>query len=103
MSPSPRESSATGPLFALLVADAVCLVYRAALGAEFLDWDDRVNFLAHEGWRGLSLGPLKWMFTTPYNGPYQPLAWITLAVDHALWGIRDMEDAFGFHLTSVLF
>jgi len=41
---------------------------------------------------------LHWMFTTLHGGHYQPLSWVTLAVDHALWGMNPT----GYHLTSLL-
>jgi predicted membrane-bound dolichyl-phosphate-mannose-protein mannosyltransferase len=31
-------------------------------------------------------------------GPYQPLAWMSLALDHAIWGLRPA----GYHLSAML-
>jgi tetratricopeptide (TPR) repeat protein len=38
------------------------------------------------------------MFTTIQAGHYQPLSWLTFALDHALWGMNPH----GYHLTSLL-
>ncbi len=38
------------------------------------------------------------MFTTFHTGQYQPLSWVTLGLDHLLWGM----EPFGYHLTSLL-
>ncbi|MCM2305187.1 MAG: tetratricopeptide repeat protein, partial [Elusimicrobia bacterium] len=41
---------------------------------------------------------LRAMLTATRGGLWQPLAWLSLAVDRSLWG----GEAFGFHLTSLL-
>ena len=81
---------------ALLVLTAIA--FRPVFGAEFVAWDDDKNFLANPAYRGTSLEHLKWMFTTFHMGPYQPLAWLTLAIDHALFGM----DPRGYHVTNVV-
>jgi Flp pilus assembly protein TadD len=68
------------------------------LGADFVDWDDNRNFLENPYYRGLSGEHLRWMFTTTKMGHYQPLSWVTLGLDYALWGM----DARGYHLTNLL-
>lgn len=81
---------------AILIA-LVVITFWPAFGAEFVAWDDDKNFLANPHYRGLSFEHLSWMFTTFHMGPYQPLAWLTLGVDHALYG---MEPG-GYHVTNV--
>lgn len=76
---------------------AVFAVFAQALSAEFVNWDDDKNFLANVRYRGLSLDHVEWMFTTFHMGPYQPLAWLTLGVDHALFGM----DPRGYHATNI--
>ncbi len=61
-------------------------------------WDDPWHFLTNPHYRGFSWANLRWMFTSFEMGNYQPLAWVTLAVDYKLWGL----DPHGYHLTSVL-
>jgi tetratricopeptide (TPR) repeat protein len=79
----------------------VVLVFAAfspALGAGFVDWDDDHAFLENPAYRGLTPGHLAWMATTRHMGHYQPLSWLTLGIDHALWGM----DGRGYHLTNLL-
>lgn len=80
-----------------MLAVAVVAAFAPALGADWLLWDDEDNFVLHDAWRGLTVDHLRWMFTTFHLGPYQPLAWLSLAVDHELWGM----DARGYHATNV--
>ena len=49
-------------------------------------------------YRGLSLAHLRWMFTTFHGGHYQPLSWLTFAIDYTLWGMQPR----GYHLTNVI-
>jgi tetratricopeptide (TPR) repeat protein len=84
-----------------LAAALVLLVFAAfspALRADFVDWDDERNFVNNHAYRGLSPEHLAWMATTRHMGHYQPLSWLTLGIDHALWGM----DARGYHFTSLL-
>ncbi len=81
----------------LIVLGVVC-VYGPALGNGFVGWDDDRTLLGNPHFRGLSPAHLRWMFTTMYMGHYQPLSWISLALDHAIWGM----DPTGYHLTSLL-
>jgi cytochrome c-type biogenesis protein CcmH/NrfG len=74
------------------------LAFRPVLDAEFLNWDDPQTLILNEAYRGLSAGHLRWMFTTGHMGHYQPLAWVTFAIDWLVWGMRPA----GFHLTSLL-
>jgi tetratricopeptide (TPR) repeat protein len=72
--------------------------FLPALRADFVNWDDDLNFTNNKAYRGLSLSHLRWMFTTVQGGNYQPLSWLTLGLDYTLWGM----DPAGYHLTSVL-
>jgi tetratricopeptide (TPR) repeat protein len=85
-------------LFASVIAAAVFVAFAPALSAGFVDWDDDRNFLQNQDYRGLSLANLRWMATTFFGGPYQPLSWLTLGIDHSLWGM----DTRGYHFTNVL-
>jgi hypothetical protein len=38
------------------------------------------------------------MFTTFHMGYYQPLSWLSLGLDYAVWGMAP----FGYHLTNLL-
>lgn len=83
---------------ALVVFALTVLAFLPAFGATWVRWDDTENFLAHDAWRGLGAKHIEWAFTTFHMGPYQPLAWLSLGIDHELFGL----DARGFHVTNVL-
>jgi cytochrome c-type biogenesis protein CcmH/NrfG len=80
------------------LALAVGLAFSPVLAADFVNWDDDVNFLRNPFYRGLWPSNLWWMFTTPHMGHYQPLAWVTLGADYVLWGM----DPRGYHFTNLL-
>lgn len=64
----------------------------------FLDWGDQQDLVGNSRYRSFSPASLVWMLTTIQMGHYQPLAWLTFALDHALWGMAPR----GYHLTSLL-
>ena len=74
------------------------LTFLPALRNGFVNWDDDVNIVENAAFRGFSAEHLKWMFSTTLGGHYQPLTWLSYAVDDALWG----RQPFGYHLTSVV-
>jgi len=86
----------------LAVAGAVALLvfiaFLPCLDAGFVDWDDDKNILENTNFRGLWPTNLWWMLTTTHMGPYQPLNWLTLAVDYCVWGLNPR----GYHLTNLL-
>lgn len=82
----------------LLVAAATAAVFFRAVRFEFLNWDDQPYLVQNLFFRGLDWPHLRWMFTTVLSGPYQPLSWLSYAVDYSVWGMSP----FGFHLTNVL-
>lgn len=83
---------------AALCASAAAATLLPALQAGFVDFDDGIAVVQNEGIRGLSPAHLRWMLTTDLLGHFQPLTWLSYAVDHAVWGL----DPFGFHLTNLL-
>lgn len=82
----------------LVVLSATLTAFFPSLHGQFVNWDDDFNLLDNPHYRGLSWPQIKWMFTTFYLGPYQPLSWLSLALDYRLWGM----DPFGYHLSSLL-
>lgn len=66
---------------------------RPAIPSDFINWDDPDYFLNNPHIRSLSADSLGWCFTTRYMGHYQPLNWLSYAVDYQLWGL----DAARFH------
>jgi tetratricopeptide (TPR) repeat protein len=85
----------------LAVMGITFFVFLPALQNGFVNWDDDQILLENEHFRGLGGPQLHWMWTTYWMGHYQPLTWLSFAVDYKLWGL-DENNAFGFHLTSVI-
>ncbi len=84
-------------LGALALVALCAAAFGPALSGAFLAWDDADTLLGHTRWRGLGPAELRWMFTTLHLGPYQPLAWLSYALDFELWGL----DARAFHATNL--
>lgn len=89
-----------GPFWfgAFIVWSVTFLVFARALRNGFV-WDDTANLVENLNFRGLDVTHLKWMLTTVAGGPYQPLTWLSFAVDYLLWGLNPA----GFHVTNIIF
>jgi protein O-mannosyl-transferase len=85
-------------LVPLPIAVLTCAVFFPALRNDFVNWDDDKILIDNPYYRGLGWDQLKWMFTTFHMGHYQPLSWLSFAMDYLLWGM----DPFGYHLTNLL-
>jgi len=98
----PKESVAARRfpewLVPLCVAIATFSVFFPALVNDFVNWDDDKILYDNPYYRGLGWDQLKWMFSTFLMGHYQPLTWVSFALDYQLWGMAP----FGYHLTSLL-
>jgi tetratricopeptide (TPR) repeat protein len=81
-----------------IVFAVVLFVFLAAIGNDFVNWDDDRNFLENPSFRGLSFQNLWWMATTFHLGHYHPLTWLSLGVDYTLWGMNPA----GYHFTNIL-
>ena len=90
------SSPSRGQLAAVFVL--ACLPFLPALESEFVDWDDRANFVDNPHYRGFGAAHLRWMWTSIHLGHYMPLSWMSSALDEALWGL----DPTGYHLTNLL-
>ncbi len=84
-------------ILALGVGACVFVAFHPLLGAEWINYDDPVNFQRNPHYRGLGLEQLRWMFTN-FTGHYMPLTWMSLGLDYLLWGM----DPAGYHFTNVL-
>lgn len=76
-------------LVAALGAGVAALAFAAfarSLDAGFVSWDDGLTVTDNFAIRGLTAEHLRWMWSTSWAGHYQPLAWLSLALDHAVWG-----------------
>jgi len=81
-----------------LVALFTSAAFLPALQDQFVRWDDHKHFLEDTRYRGLAWAQLRWMWTTFHMGHYIPLTWMTLGLDHLLWGMNPR----GYHLTILL-
>jgi len=65
---------------ALVFLLSVC-AFAPAFRQGFVRWDDDRNFVLNEHWRGLSDENQRWMLTESHIGHWQPLTWMSLALD----------------------
>jgi tetratricopeptide (TPR) repeat protein len=82
----------------LLIVLLTLLAFSPTLRNEFVNWDDKRNFVENIHFRGLGWSHLRWMFTTFHLGVYQPLSWMVLGLQYLLWGMNPV----GYHVTSLL-
>src|SRR6266478_3278489 len=82
----------------IIVVVMTVAAFYPALQNKFVNWDDYKNIVENPHYRGLGWANIRWMFTTFHMGPYQPLSWLTLALDYVVWGMNP----FGYHLTSLM-
>ena len=81
-----------------LLLFSTLLSFWPVLGNGFLQWDDRQNILENLHLQSWSLQNIRWFWTTFHMGPYQPLSWMSLAVDFRLWGLHPA----GYHGMNLL-
>ena len=82
-----------------LLPGVVALVaFVPSLRNGFVDWDDFTNFTSNYQFRGLGWHQLRWAWTTFHLGVYQPLSWMLLEAQYALWAL----DPWGHHRTSLI-
>ncbi|MBI5246161.1 MAG: hypothetical protein HY923_03195 [Elusimicrobia bacterium] len=81
-----------GGVFAFVVA-----VFLPALSFSFLNWDDFQNVAANPLLRFDRPG-LAFMLSGSKLGHWQPLTWLSFALDRLIWG----DGPFGHHLMNVL-
>lgn len=92
-----RRSSSKGVAPSLPLRSAIAIHCLAACALMALVWlaysgtkehdyvyDDIGNFVKNQNHHDLAFKNLKWMATTLYTGPYQPLSWFSLGIDYQL-------------------
>lgn len=87
----------------MVVGLGVLLTFVPAMEAQFVNWDDNYVIMQNPAYRGFSREHLRWMFTSLEFGHYQPLTWLSYALDDYLYrnNVWPLE-TFGYHATSVL-
>jgi Flp pilus assembly protein TadD len=81
-----------------IIFTAVFVCFLSALDGQFLNWDDDINFLDNQGFRGLGWFQLRWMWTETLMGHYIPITWMSLGLNYTLGGMNP----WGYHLGNVL-
>lgn len=84
-------------LLALFTAGAAWAAFAPVLGNGFVNWDDPGNIMRNVWLGRFDLPALRWAWTTPHFGHFQPLAWLSLSLDHLFWGLEPA----GYHLTAL--
>jgi hypothetical protein len=85
-----RNHAASARVLSVLVFLVTVACFAPAVRYGFVAWDDNVALTENFGFRGLSPSHLRWMLTTVHGGDWAPLSWLTLALDHAMWGMNPM-------------
>lgn len=84
--------------WAVAVAMLTALVFLPVVQGGFLSWDDHGLFIENTQYRGLSASHWNWMCTTFYFGHWQPLSWLSYALDYTMWGMNPT----GWHVANLL-
>jgi protein O-mannosyl-transferase len=82
----------------VLVAIVTFAAFWPVLGAEFVNYDDPKLYVDNTNYRGFDAGHVRWMFTTLHMGHYQPLTWLSAAMDHAISGTQPSS----YHRTNLI-
>jgi Flp pilus assembly protein TadD len=85
-------------LLPIVIGILSVVAFLSALGGEFLTWDDDVNFLTNESYRGLGWTQIRWAFSNVRMGHYIPLTWLSLSGNYVAGGM----DPRGYHLVNLL-
>ena len=102
--PSRAAAWATSPAFwplvlSLFLVVATLAVYYPVHNFQFVNYDDDVCILDNPHVKyGLSWEGIKWAFTTFYFANWQPLAWLSHALDSQMFGLNPG----GHHDTNLL-
>jgi hypothetical protein len=84
--------------WALILAVLTFLLYVRTWRFEMLGWDDNENVLLNPLVLSPNLTGLKQLFTSIFSTDYYPITYISLALDHFIWGGK----FFGYHITQSL-
>src|SRR3989454_6744454 len=82
----------------LALALVTFLVFLPTLWNGFVAWDDYMNLVENQDYRGLTWPQVRWMFSTMLMGHWIPLTWLTFGLDYVIWGMNPA----GYHLTSLV-
>ena len=75
------------------------IAFSRILGNDFINLDDTVYVTTnHYVQTGLTFEGLHWALTTAHAGFWHPLTWLSLMLEHELYGLK----AGGYHITSLI-
>ncbi len=102
LAPPPRRSR--DRLTAAVLAGVTFVAFAGTLEGGFVNYDDPCYVTENPSVTGgLSLGSVRWAFTTFQCSNWHPLTWLSLQADASLSrGPDGQPEPRGFHLTSVL-
>ncbi len=83
---TPAAARTAWCLAGLLVVAAACAAYAPIFSARLVNFDDDRNFVLNPHFRALDARALGWMFSTSWMGHFQPLSWLSLALDFVASG-----------------
>lgn len=86
-------------VIAIVLCGVTFFVYSPSLQNGFVNWDDSEYVYENPNIRTIDFKLLKWSLTAVVGALWHPLTLLSLAMDHALWGLTP----WGYHLTNVLF
>jgi tetratricopeptide (TPR) repeat protein len=96
MTPSRIPPDIKRALPSLVLVMAVLVTFAPVLTNGFV-WDDIIMISENPNVKGFDGSHIKWVLTTFYDGNYHPIYWMTLGIDHLLWGGAPS----GYHFTSL--
>jgi len=84
----------------ILIILLIFIAYWPALNFDFVNWDDPYYVYKNEIIKRLNANTFKILFSTQtiVMGNWHPLTLLSLAIDHALWGLNPG----GYHFTNIL-
>jgi len=82
----------------LWVAVFAVLAFLPALACDFVNFDDNQNFHLNHALDYPLSRKLAWAWMTRLVHVYQPLAWMLIIAEHAIWALKPM----GYHAVSLL-
>ena len=84
-------------LLPVVIAIVSIAAFLPALDGQFLTWDDDVNLVSNQAYRGLGWPQIRWAFSNVRMGHYIPLTWLTLSLNYATGAM----DPRGYHALNL--
>ncbi len=79
------------------IAVAAVIAFLPAIGCDFVNMDDNRNFVGNQALNYAVCKKLAWAWTTCWLGVYQPLSWVLIFLEFALWSLHPG----GYHAVSL--